>query len=258
MKLATEPAITLNQVTHTYFTKKEEVTAVSDIHFTVSQGELLVLVGPSGCGKSTILSLLAGIYKQTAGQILLFGEEISQRTKCTSYMLQKDGLLEWRTVAENMLLGLEIQKQATPEQIDYAFHLLEQMGLGHIAHQYPSQLSGGMRQRVALVRTLAVNPDILLLDEPFSALDIQNKIILEELLTEVMKKQKKTAVLVTHDLEEALAVGDRIFVMGGRPGTIRQTIAVPEEIRLLPPFKSRSHPVFRRLFEELWREVEQR
>ncbi|MBA4602693.1 ABC transporter ATP-binding protein [Thermoactinomyces mirandus] len=256
MKKTPRPAITLNQVTHTYFTKKEEVTAISDITFAVPQGELLVLVGPSGCGKSTILSLLAGIYKQTAGQILLFGEEISQRSKCTSYMLQKDGLLEWRTVAQNMRLGLELQKQATPERIEYAFHLLEQMGLGQFAHLYPSQLSGGMRQRVALVRTLAVNPDILLLDEPFSALDIQNKIVLEDLLVEVMKEQKKTAVLVTHDLEEALAVGDRIIVMGGRPGTIRQTTAVPEEIRLLPPLKSRSHPVFRQLFEELWREVE--
>ncbi|MGA8943168.1 MAG: ABC transporter ATP-binding protein [Thermoactinomyces sp.] len=258
MKQTTEPAITLSQVTHAYFTKKEEIVAISGIDFTVPQGELLVLVGPSGCGKSTILSLLAGIYKQTAGKILLFGKKISQRTKCTCYMLQKDGLLEWRTVAQNMLLGLELQKQATPERIDYAFHLLEQMGLGHIAHQYPSQLSGGMRQRVALVRTLAVNPDILLLDEPFSALDIQNKIILEDLLVKVMKKQKKTAVLVTHDLEEALAVGDRILVMGGRPGTIRKTLDVPEEIRLLPPLKARSHPVFRRLFEELWREVKQR
>jgi NitT/TauT family transport system ATP-binding protein len=252
------PAIQFQNVTHTFFSKEEEVTAIRDIHFTVEQGETLVLVGPSGCGKSTILSLLAGIYKQTAGQILLFGKEgKTHAAKYTGYMLQKDGLLEWRTVLKNMILGLEFRKQNTPERIEYALHLLKQMGLEHTSHQYPSQLSGGMRQRVALVRTLAVNPEILLLDEPFSALDIQNKIALEDLLMDVMKRHKKTAVLVTHDLEEALAVGDRILVMGGRPGTIQKTMVVPEEIRALSALKSRSHPVFRRLFEQLWQEVEQ-
>ncbi|KFZ41186.1 MULTISPECIES: ABC transporter ATP-binding protein [Thermoactinomyces] len=252
------PAIQFQNVTHTFFSKEEEVTAIRDINFTVEQGETLVLVGPSGCGKSTILSLLAGIYKQTSGQIRLFGKEgKTHAAKYTGYMLQKDGLLEWRTVLKNMILGLEFRKQNTPERIEYALHLLKQMGLEHTSHQYPSQLSGGMRQRVALVRTLAVNPEILLLDEPFSALDIQNKIALEDLLMDVMKRHKKTAVLVTHDLEEALAVGDRILVMGGRPGTIQKTMVVPEEIRALSALKSRSHPVFRRLFEQLWQEVEQ-
>ena len=259
MKPITPPAIQFKNVTHTFFSKKEEVTAIQNINFTVEQGETLVLVGPSGCGKSTILSLLAGIYKQTAGQIFLFGkEEETQAAKCTGYMLQKDGLLEWRTVLKNMILGLEFRKQDTPERIDYALQLLKQTGLEHTAHQYPSQLSGGMRQRVALVRTLAVNPKILLLDEPFSALDIQNKITLEDLLMDVIQKQNKTAVLVTHDLEEALAVGDRILVMGDRPGTIQKTIIVPEEIRVLSSLKSRSHPVFRELFEQLWQEVEHR
>jgi NitT/TauT family transport system ATP-binding protein len=252
------PAIQFQNVTHTFFSKEEEVTAIRDINFTVEQGETLVLVGPSGCGKSTILSLLAGIYKQTSGQIRLFGKEgKTHAAKYTGYMLQKDGLLEWRTVLKNMILGLEFRKQNTPERIEYALHLLKQMGLEHTSHQYPSQLSGGMRQRVALVRTLAVNPEILLLDDPFSALDIQNKIALEDLLMDVMKRHKKTAVLVTHDLEEALAVGDRILVMGGRPGTIQKTMVVPEEIRALSALKSRSHPVFRRLFEQLWQEVEQ-
>jgi NitT/TauT family transport system ATP-binding protein len=252
------PAIQFQNVTHTFFSKEEEVTAIRDINFTVEQGETLVLVGPSGCGKSTILSLLAGIYKQTSGQIRLFGKEgKTHAAKYTGYMLQKDGLLEWRTVLKNMILGLEFRKQNTPERIEYALHLLKQMGLEHTSHQYPSQLSGGMRQRVALVRTLAVNPEILLLDEPFSALDIQNKIALEDLLMDVMKRHKKTAVLVTHDLEEALAVGDRILVMGGRPGTIQKTMVVPEEIRALSALKSRIHPVFRRLFEQLWQEVEQ-
>jgi NitT/TauT family transport system ATP-binding protein len=250
-------AIEIKNLTHTYFTKKEEVTAIRSVSFQVKQGEFLVLVGPSGCGKSTILSLIAGIFPCTQGEILLLGQKLKGPSLHTSYMLQKDGLLEWRTVEQNMIYGLEIRRMNSSENLTHAHRLLNQMGLGHVIHHYPSQLSGGMRQRVALVRTLAVRPEILLLDEPFSALDIQNKIALEELLTHVLAEQKKTAVLVTHDLEEAIAVGDRILVIGGQPGEIRRTIAVPEEIRALSPLKARSHPTFRNLFEILWREVEQ-
>jgi NitT/TauT family transport system ATP-binding protein len=171
-------------------------------------------------------------------------------------MLQKDGLLDWRTVEQNILFGLEIRKAATEEAKEHARSLLAAVGLSHARELYPSQLSGGMRQRVALVRTLAVRPDILLLDEPFSALDIQNKIHLEELLLRFLHEQDKTALLVTHDLEEAIAVGDRIIVLGGQPGRIRRTIDVPDEIRHLSPLESRAHPLFRELFAELWREVE--
>jgi NitT/TauT family transport system ATP-binding protein len=250
------PAVQIDNLTHAYFTKKEEVTAIRSVSFEVAQGEFVVLVGPSGCGKSTILSLVAGIFPATSGTIRLFGQKVEGPSFRTSYMLQKDGLLEWRTVEQNMLFGLQIQRQATQEKIARARELLEKMGLNHVSHHYPSQLSGGMRQRVALVRTLAVEPDILLLDEPFSALDIQNKILLEELLTRTLKEQNKTALLVTHDLEEAIAVGDRILVMGGQPGEIRHRIDVPDELRRLSPLKARSHPAFRAIFEELWREVE--
>jgi NitT/TauT family transport system ATP-binding protein len=250
------PAVSVDRLTHTYFTATDEVTALEGITFAVNPGEFAVLVGPSGCGKSTLLSLIAGLFPHTSGTILLFGEKITHPSPRTAYMLQKDGLLDWRTVEQNILFGLEIRKAATEEAKEHARSLLAAVGLSHARELYPSQLSGGMRQRVALVRTLAVRPDILLLDEPFSALDIQNKIHLEELLLRFLHEQDKTALLVTHDLEEAIAVGDRIIVLGGQPGRIRRTIDVPDEIRHLSPLESRAHPLFRELFAELWREVE--
>ncbi|MFC7440809.1 ABC transporter ATP-binding protein [Laceyella putida] len=251
-------AVQIEDLTHTYFTKTEEVTAISKLSLTVQPGEFVVLVGPSGCGKSTILSLIAGLLTPAAGEIKLFGNRVTGPSPYTSYMLQKDGLLEWRTVAQNMILGLELRHQATADAIAQTHRLLDEMGLSHVTHHYPHQLSGGMRQRVALVRTLAVRPEILLLDEPFSALDIQNKIHLEQLLMDVLKEQQKTAILVTHDLEEAIAIGDRILVIGGQPGQILHTLSVPADIRALPPLEARAHPAFRSLFDELWREVNAR
>ncbi|SFJ42544.1 ABC transporter ATP-binding protein [Thermoflavimicrobium dichotomicum] len=249
-------AIEVKQLTHSYFTKKAEMIAIRSITFSVLPGEFLVIVGPSGCGKSTILSLIAGIFPYTSGEILLFGQEVRGPSDKIGYMLQKDGLLDWRTVEGNIHLGLEIQRKNTSADLSYAKDLLRQVGLAQTLKYYPSQLSGGMRQRVALVRTLATKPEILLLDEPFSALDIQHKLHLEELLVRLLTQQKKTAILVTHDLEEAIALGDRIMVMGGQPGEIRQIFDVPETLRNLSPMKTRGHPDFRPLFEKLWREVE--
>ncbi|TCS96531.1 ABC transporter ATP-binding protein [Hazenella coriacea] len=256
--MASPYAIEVNNLTHTFMTPKEERVALQSISLQVLPGEFLVIVGTSGCGKSTLLSLIAGLLQPTYGEILLNGKKTTHPSSLTGYMLQKDGLLEWRTVKQNMILGLQIQGQATEERILHAQQLLTQMGLSHVIHQYPSQLSGGMRQRVALVRTLAIQPEILLLDEPFSALDIQNKLHLEELLTLVLQNHQKTTVLVTHDLEEAIALGDRIVVLGGHPGEVRQVIQVPDEIRQCPPMKTRGHPFFRPLFEDLWREVEKK
>lgn len=249
-------AIEIQNLTHTYFTKKTEMTAIRSVSFTVSSGEFIVIVGPSGCGKSTILSLIAGLFPFTEGEILLFGVPVRQPSSQVGYMLQKDGLLEWRTVDANIRLGLEIQHIANAENIAYARKLLNRVGLSDSLNKYPTQLSGGMRQRVALVRTLATRPDILLLDEPFSALDIQHKLYLEELLVQLLADGQKTAILVTHDLEEAIAIGDRILVMGGKPGQIRREFIVPSELRQLSPIKARGHPAFRPLFEQLWNEVE--
>ncbi|RAL26685.1 ABC transporter ATP-binding protein [Thermoflavimicrobium daqui] len=249
-------AVQVNHLTHTYLTKQTEKEAVKSVSFHVSRGEFISIVGPSGCGKSTILSLIAGIFPYTDGEIVLFGEKVKGPSKRIGYMLQKDGLFDWRTVEENIRFGLEVQHQANREHIAFSYQLLKQVGLEHVAKFYPSQLSGGMRQRVALVRTLTMKPDILLLDEPFSALDIQHKLHLEELLISLLSQQEKTAILVTHDLEEAIAMSDRILVMGGNPGEVQQTFLVPEELRSLSPMKARGHPSFRPLFEALWQEVE--
>lgn len=251
-----EKAIEVSGLTHTYFTKAKEITALQSISFDVEMGEFVVIVGPSGCGKSTILSCIAGLFPPTAGSIRVCGSPLDGPSRRIGYMLQKDGLLDWRTVEENLMLGLEIRRENSPEKKRNAHSLLEQMGLKGNAKDYPSQLSGGMRQRVALARTLAIDPDILLLDEPFSALDIQNKIHLEELLLRFLRVQKKAAILVTHDLEEALAVGDRILVLEGKPGRIKRNIPIPPEIRAASPFEARNHPAFRSLFQTLWQEVE--
>ncbi|WP_124727070.1 ABC transporter ATP-binding protein [Staphylospora marina] len=252
----TSPVIRVESVTQSYFSPIAETQAIRSVCFEVEAGEFLVIVGPSGCGKSTLLSLIAGLFPPTRGKILLFDREVRRPTRHTGYMLQTDGLLAWKTVEENVMLGLRIRRQATPENRKRALHWLERMGLSDARHRYPHELSGGMRQRVAIARTLAVDPDILLLDEPFSALDIRTKIQLEDLLLRTVREEKKTVILVTHDLEEALATGDRILIMGGKPGEIRRQLTIPESIRRLPPLESRNHPEFRALFRELWREVD--
>ncbi|GAA5344866.1 NitT/TauT family transport system ATP-binding protein [Planifilum fimeticola] len=250
-------AIEIDHVTKTYLTKRDERQALGPITFNVTSGEMVAVVGPSGCGKSTLLSLIAGLMPVTSGEIRLFGEPVKGPSPRIGYMLQRDGLLEWRTVEENIALGLEIRGQKTRKNLEHARYLLKEMGLASVIQHYPSQLSGGMRQRVALVRTMAVQPDILLLDEPFSAVDYQNKLHLEKLLVSIRRQHKITTVLITHDLEEALALADRIIVLSRRPGQIRRMITLPEEVRKADPLDARSHPLFRNHFNELWKELEQ-
>lgn len=250
-------AIEINHVTKTYLTERDERQALGPITLTVSDGEMVAVVGPSGCGKSTLLSLIAGLIPVTSGVIRLFGEAVKGPSPRIGYMLQRDGLLEWRTVEENIALGLEIRGQKSRKNLDQARYLLKEMGLASSIHHYPSQLSGGMRQRVALVRTMAIQPDILLLDEPFSAVDYQNKLHLEQLLVSIRRQHKITTVLITHDLEEALALADRIIVLSRRPGQIQHVITLPQELRKADPLETRSHPLFRDHFNELWKELEQ-
>ncbi|MFC4078414.1 ABC transporter ATP-binding protein [Salinithrix halophila] len=250
-------AIEANRATKTYLSRQDQVEALEPISFQINPGEFVSFIGSSGCGKSTVLSLVAGLIPPTSGEIFLFGRPVDGPSDRISYMLQQDCLLDWRTVEENITLGLEFRGLKNKKTAGHARYLLQELGLGHTLHQYPSQLSGGMRQRVALVRTLAVQPELLLLDEPFSALDYQNKLHLEELLVNVLKGQRMTVLLVTHDLEEALALSDRIYVMGGHPGHIRRTLEVPEEIRQATPLSARDRPSFRPLFNELWKEIDQ-
>jgi len=241
-------AISFEQVHQKYMTLSGETTALTGIDLRVEEGEFVGLVGPSGCGKSTILSLIAGLLTPTGGSVRVNGS--------TAYMFQQDNLLPWRTALDNILLGPEIAGRITPEVREKALGLLEEMGLAHASQLYPHQLSGGMRQRVALVRTLTADPHIVLLDEPFSALDYQIKLQLEELVATTLKNRRLTGLLVTHDLGEAVAMCDRIVIMSGKPGRIKRVMAVPENIRLLHPMEAREAPEFHELFRAVWGDLQ--
>lgn len=249
-------AIQFENVTKKYLFMAGETTAIEDFSCSIQPGEFIGIVGPSGCGKSTILSMLAGLFPPTHGSILILGEQVTGPSPVIGYMLQQDYLLPWRTILQNVGIGLEIRGQDDSERLQYAAHLLTEMGLAGTEHKYPHQLSGGMRQRAALVRTLAVDPKILLLDEPFSALDYQIKLQLEELISETLNRHKMTTVLVTHDLSEAVAMCDRVLVLSSRPGRLKTVIDVPTEIRELSPLAAREHPEFHRLFRRLWEDLQ--
>ncbi|MFB5084898.1 ABC transporter ATP-binding protein, partial [Symbiobacterium thermophilum] len=220
-------------------------------------GEFVSIVGPSGCGKSTILSLIAGILRPTAGRVLLDGEPVSGPSRRVGYMLQRDYLFEWRTVTENCLIGPEVQRQDMARARDRVAGLLRKTGLSAFADAYPDQLSGGMRQRAALVRTLAIDPDILLLDEPFSALDFQTKLTLIDEVWSLLRSEQKTVLLVTHDISEAISMSDRVIVLSRRPGRVKSV----HEIRFAGPerpipFQARSAPEYGGYFHRIWAELD--
>lgn len=200
-------------ITYTYHTKDGETTAVKDLNFTVENGQFVSVIGPSGCGKTTILSLAAGLLSPSSGEVARGGGEFG-------YMLQRDALFPWRTVEQNIFLPLEVKKRNTPEMRERAVALAEKYGLKDFLKKSPSQLSGGMRQRVALIRTLSAEPDILLLDEPFSALDYQTRLEVCDDVQNIIKSEHKTALLVTHDISEAIALSDKVVVLSTRPATV--------------------------------------
>jgi len=251
-----EISIILDRVSKNYHTKKEEIIAVKEIDLSVKKGEFVSLVGPSGCGKSTILSMIAGLFPPSDGKVIINEQVVKQPSQKIGYMLQQDYLLNWRTIEQNILLGLEIQGRLNSVSKKHALYLLDEMGLSKYAKAHPNQLSGGMRQRVALVRTLATNPDILLLDEPFSALDYQTKLKLEDLMVETIRKHQKTAILVTHDLGEAIAMSDRVVVLGKNPGHVKRIIEIPDAIREPLPFVARESSEFHAYFQMIWEEME--
>lgn len=253
--MGTNHVITFDRVGKTFITKDGENQAVDDISFTVKEGEFISILGPSGCGKSTLLSMLAGLFQPTRGKIFVNNEPVTAPGKNIGYMLQQDYLLGWRTIRQNILLGLEIRGTRTKENEKMALKLLSEMGLLLYQDQYPNQLSGGMRQRVALVRTLATNPHILLLDEPFSALDYQTKLRLEDLVCDTLRRKKKTAVLVTHDISEAIAMSDRIIILRSSPGKVSSIIDIPDSLRTPLPFESREVPEFQPYFQKVWKEL---
>jgi len=204
----------------------EPLTAVQDVSFAVRDGEVVSLIGPSGCGKSTLLNIGSGLYAPSTGETFVDGERVEGPNAHVAFMLQKDLLLPWRTVAENVMFGVEIQGLPAAERKRRAQALLETLGLADFGSHYPHQLSGGMRQRVALARTLAVDPSVLLLDEPFSAVDAQTRMVLQRELAQTLKRAGKTALLITHDLIEAVTLSDRVLVMSKRPGRIIDEIQV--------------------------------
>ncbi|MFX3623729.1 MAG: ABC transporter ATP-binding protein [Ectobacillus sp.] len=248
--------LTVENVYHCFFTEKEASLVLANIGLEMEEGEFVSFLGPSGCGKTTLLSIIAGLFRPLEGSVTIDNEPVTKPNAMTGYMLQQDYLFPWKTIKENIVTGLRITGTYTEETKLRAVHLLEQVGLEGVENLYPSQLSGGMRQRAALVRTLATNPKILLLDEPFSALDYQTKIKLEELVYSLLKQYYKTSILVTHDIEEAIAMSDRIFLLRSKPGRIAKIISVPEEIRTLSPFQARQHPSFAKLFQTIWKELE--
>ncbi|MDT0161666.1 ABC transporter ATP-binding protein [Bacillus sp. AG4(2022)] len=246
----------IEQINHTYFTKNTANTALSDITLSIREGEFVSFLGPSGCGKTTLLSIIAGLIEPSEGKVSLEGRPVNISERKIGYMLQQDYLFPWKTIGENILIGLKLAGEDTGSKRDYAFSLLAEMGLSGVEKQFPKELSGGMRQRVALVRTLAAEPKLLMLDEPFSALDYQTKLKLEDLVSGTLKAFGKTAILVTHDIGEAIAMSDRIFMFSPRPGRLHKTFHIPDELRNLNPFQARSHSLYSALFQSVWKEME--
>jgi NitT/TauT family transport system ATP-binding protein len=248
--------LTINDIHHTYFTKASTTTALSNISLTIEEGEFVSFLGPSGCGKTTLLSIIAGLLKPTQGTILLENKQVSTKNSNIGYMLQQDYLFPWKTIEENILLGLKLSKKLNEQTKTKALQLLNQIGLNGVENQLPKQLSGGMRQRAALVRTLATEPKLLMLDEPFSALDYQTKLKLEDLVSSTLKEFKKTAILVTHDIGEAISMSDRVFLFSAKPGKLYRTFEIPNELRSLSPFEARNLEIYSTLFQKIWKELE--
>ena len=221
-----EPVLELSNVNYAYHTMDGETKALNDISFSVAPGEFVAFVGPSGCGKSTLLSILSGLLKTETGQIRVNGKDLKDSTTNIGYMLQHDHLFEWRTIYHNVLLGLEIQHMLTARTRAKAEELLELYGLKPFADSRPSELSGGMRQRAALIRTLVLEPDILLLDEPFSALDYQTRLSVGDDIGQIIRNAHKTALLVTHDLSEAVSLADRVIILTKRPASVARIVPI--------------------------------
>lgn len=238
----------------TYHTKEFETKALDNLSFNLKEGEFVSIVGPSGCGKTTILSLVAGLLSPSSGEILFDNHQLSGINKDIGYMFQQDNLFDWLTVQENVLFGLKLQKKLTQENKEFALHLLEKYGLKDFARHYPTELSGGMRQRVSLIRTLATRPRLLLLDEPFSALDYQTRLKIQDIVYKIIKDEQKSVILVTHDISEAVVMSDRVLILTERPARVKKDLTL-EFKKDLTPLEKRDVTLFNEYFNEIWREL---
>lgn len=241
--------ISINKLSKKYHSKGE-TTAIKNLTLSVKEGEYLAIVGPSGCGKSTLLSILSGIEKKSSGSIILHKDNIK-----FGYMLQEDCLFPWLNILENCLLGLKIKKEITKENKEYVIKLLDDYGLHDFIYSYPNSLSGGMRQRVALIRTLAIKPDILLLDEPFSALDYQTRLVLSEDVYKMIKDNQKTVIMITHDIAEAISMADRVVVLTNRPCQVKKVYDI-NLTNKSTPIENRKCKEFSKYYDEIWKELD--
>lgn len=245
----------LEHIFLSYHTPGGETPALQDVSFSLEQGEFAAIVGPSGCGKSTILNLIDRLLPPESGNIFIEGKPLADSHLNIGYMLQKDHLFEWRTIYSNVLLGLEIQHKLTPENRARVEDMLEAYGLAPFRNARPSELSGGMRQRAALIRTLALDPALLLLDEPFSALDYQTRLHVADDIGQIIRRERKTALLVTHDISEAISMADRVIILSPRPARVRRIVPVSLSIPERTPMRSREAPEFKTYFNLIWKEL---
>ncbi len=244
--------VNLKNVSLTYQTKTSETLAIDNLNLSINEGQFVAIVGPSGCGKTTILSLISGILKPTKGEVII---NSPNSKNITGYMFQHDHLFGWRTILQNVTLGPEIQKSKDQTSIQYATLLLSKYGLKDYINRYPTELSGGMRQRAALIRTLVLKPKILLLDEPFSALDFQTRLGVCDDVAKIIEEEKKTAILVTHDLSEAISMADKVVVLSPRPAKVKKIFDINLK-EYGSPLKRREHPEFSKLFDKIWKEIQ--
>ena len=244
-----ESILKINNLYKTYYTKLGEIQALNDISLKVNEKDFIALVGPSGCGKSTLLSIIGGLEEKTKGNIE------KKRNLKIGYMLQEDCLFPYLTIYENCVLGLKITKTYTKENIDNVKNLLETYGLKDFMNNYPKDLSGGMRQRVALIRTLALKPDLLLLDEPFSALDYQMRINVSNDVLNIIRKENKTLIIVTHDIAEAISMCNKVIVLSKRPSKIKNIYNIDYNFDRNNPIKSRSSKEFMEYYEKIWEDL---
>ena len=235
----------VKNISKKYQAENGEVEALKDITFSIKEGEFVSLIGPSGCGKSTVLSIIAGLEEKNSGQIEIDGQ--------IGYMLQKDSLLEWLTIYKNVMFGLEIGNIKTTENVQYVENLLKKYHLYEFKDKYPNQLSGGMRQRAALIRTLAIKPKILLLDEAFSALDYQTRIMVTKDIYDILKNEHITALIVTHDISEAISMSDRVIILSNRPAVVKEVHEIDFGMENRTPLNCRESPKFSKYFDTIWK-----
>lgn len=246
----TNDILIINNLSKIYHTNKSEILAINNLNLNIKDGEFVAIVGPSGCGKTTLLSILCGLEEKSSGTITFPKKELKM-----GYMLQNDTLFPWLNILDNCMLGLKVQKQINKENENKVIKLLETYGLKDFIKKYPNNLSGGMRQRVALIRTLATSPDILLLDEPFSALDYQTRLAVSDDVWKIIKKEKKTTIMITHDIAEAISMADRVIVLTERPSKVKCEYEIKMENKTTP-INNRNQKEFRIYYDKIWRDID--